>query len=63
MRTARHGGDTIAGIFDKALWNKISPGAFFAIQTAIMAATAALFYLVARRFEQPEPRPDAPVTA
>jgi POT family proton-dependent oligopeptide transporter len=48
------GGDLIAGVFDKKLWNHISPGAFFGIQTAIMAAAAVVFYFVARRFERPD---------
>lgn len=47
------GGDLIAGLFDKQLWNHVSPGAFFGIQTAIMTAAAVVFYFVARRFEQP----------
>jgi proton-dependent oligopeptide transporter, POT family len=49
------GGDLIAGFFDKALWNHegVSPGLFFAIQTAIMGVAAVLFFLVARRFETP----------
>jgi POT family proton-dependent oligopeptide transporter len=55
-------GDTVQTFFNKALWKTISPGAFFAIQTAIMAAAAALFYVVARRFEQPA-RGDAPAAA
>jgi POT family proton-dependent oligopeptide transporter len=56
-------GDTIAGIFDKAFWGRVSPGVFFALQAAIMAVTAALFFFVSRRFEQPELPRDAPVTA
>jgi POT family proton-dependent oligopeptide transporter len=47
------GGDLIAGIFDKQLWNHMSAGAFFGIQTAIMVAAAVIFYFVARRLEQP----------
>jgi POT family proton-dependent oligopeptide transporter len=47
------GGDLIAGVFDKKLWNHISPGAFFGIQTAIMVAAAVAFYFVAKRFERP----------
>lgn len=58
------GGDFIAGIFDKALWNKISPGNFFAIQTAIMIVAAGIFYVIARRFERPVPSESAePVPA
>lgn len=53
-------GDFIAGVFDKTLWNKISPGLFFTIQTAIMAVAAMIFIVVARRFEQPADRDDAP---
>lgn len=52
------GGQILAGIFDKLLWNKISPGLFFAIQTAIMAAAALLFFAVARRFEQSSAAPN-----
>lgn len=46
-------GDLIAGIFDKALWNKISPGNFFAVQTGIIIVAAGVFYVIARRFERP----------
>lgn len=46
-------GDFIAGAFDKMLWKKISPGNFFAIQTAIMVVAAAAFYLIARKFDRP----------
>ncbi len=38
-------------------------GAFFAIQTAIVAVAALLFIVVARRFEQPDPELQAPATA
>jgi POT family proton-dependent oligopeptide transporter len=46
------GGDLIAGFFDKALWNKISPGSFFAVQTAIMVVAAFVFYGIAKKFER-----------
>lgn len=54
-------GDFFGSIFSKALWKTISPGAYFAIQAAIVALAAALFILVARRFERPGPAvaPDA----
>lgn len=45
-------GDFIAGIFDKTLWRTISPGSFFAIQTAIMAVAAVIFVVIARKFER-----------
>jgi proton-dependent oligopeptide transporter, POT family len=48
-------GNTIAAPFNKALWNKISPGSFFAIQAVIMVVAAAAFYVIARRFERPVP--------
>jgi POT family proton-dependent oligopeptide transporter len=54
-------GDFVQTGFNKTLWGTVSPGVFFSIQTVIMAATAGLFYLVARRFEQPV-RGEAPVT-
>jgi POT family proton-dependent oligopeptide transporter len=53
------GGDFIAGLFDKGLWGKISPGAFFALQTGIMVVAGAVFFGVARRFEQSD-RSEAP---
>jgi POT family proton-dependent oligopeptide transporter len=56
-------GDFIAGAFSDLFWGKWSPGLFFAVQTAIMAVTAVLFFLVARRFEQPAAPESAPVTA
>jgi POT family proton-dependent oligopeptide transporter len=46
-------GDFFGGFFNKALWGTVSPGIFFAIQTAIVAVATLLFYGVARRFEQP----------
>jgi len=57
------GGDLIAGVFDKELWNHVSAGSFFAIQTAIVAVAALLFIVVARRFEQPTPSSNSPATA
>jgi POT family proton-dependent oligopeptide transporter len=56
-------GDFIAGVFSKAFWGTWSPGVFFAVQTGIMAVTAVLFFLVARRFERPAAPVGAPVTA
>jgi POT family proton-dependent oligopeptide transporter len=47
-------GDTGGTFYSKWLWGSISPGAYFAIQTAIMTVTAAAFYFVARRFERSE---------
>jgi POT family proton-dependent oligopeptide transporter len=55
-------GDTVQTFFNKALWGTVSPGVFFAIQAVIMAVAAVLFYVVARRFEQPVTS-DAPATA
>lgn len=49
-------GDFIGGFFDK-LYDKLSPGNYFAIQTGIMVLTALLFVLVARTFEQSDDRP------
>src|SRR5262245_13391186 len=57
------GGDLIAGVFDKALWNKVSPGVFFSLQTAIVAVAAVIFFVVARRFERPAPAEPAPAPA
>ncbi len=57
------GGDFIAGLFDKGLWNKISPGMFFALQTAIVAVATLLFVVVARRFERPAPAVSTPIAA
>jgi proton-dependent oligopeptide transporter, POT family len=56
-------GDLFATFFNKALWKTVSPGVFFALQTAIMAVTAVAFYFVARRFERPAAAVDAAVTA
>jgi POT family proton-dependent oligopeptide transporter len=56
-------GDTFATFFNKALWKTVSPGVFFALQAAIMALTALVFYFVARRFEQPATPVAAPVAA
>jgi POT family proton-dependent oligopeptide transporter len=55
-------GDTVQTFFNKALWKTVSPGVFFAIQAAIMALAAVLFYVVARRFEQPA-KGEAPAAA
>ena len=46
-------GDFAGGFFDR-LYDQVSPGNYFAIQTAIMVATALAFVLVARKFERPE---------
>ena len=55
-------GDFFGTFFNKALWGTVSPGIFFAIQTAIVAVATVLFYGVARRFEHPVLE-DAPATA
>ncbi len=57
------GGDTFASFFNKALWGTVSPGMFFAIQVGITAVAGAIFYLVARRFEQPLAPGGDPVTS
>ena len=57
------GGDFIAGIFDKTLWNKVSAGVFFSIQTVIVAVATVLFVIVARRFERPAAAVHAPLAA
>lgn len=54
-------GDFFGTFFNQALWDKISPGMFFAIQAAIVAVAAALFFGVARRFEKPGAPAGAPV--
>src|ERR1700742_1493704 len=46
-------GDFFGGFFNKALWGTVTPGVFFALQTAIVAVATLLFYVVSRRFEQP----------
>jgi POT family proton-dependent oligopeptide transporter len=45
-------GDFVQGIFNNVLWDKISAGHFFAIQTAICVAAAVAFVGIARRFER-----------
>ena len=46
-------GDFVQTGFNKTLWGTVSAGMFFLIQAVIMAVATALFYGVARRFEQP----------
>jgi POT family proton-dependent oligopeptide transporter len=45
-------GDLGAAAFSEALWGTVSAGNFFALQTAIVIAAAAAFYVVARKFER-----------
>ncbi|HVY47314.1 MAG TPA: oligopeptide:H+ symporter [Minicystis sp.] len=47
-------GDFIQTLFNKAFWDNISPGHFFAIQTAICVVAAVAFIAIARRFERGE---------
>jgi POT family proton-dependent oligopeptide transporter len=56
-------GDLVATAFNKALWNTVSPGVFFLLQTAIVAAAALIFLVVGRRFERPVPVPDGDADA
>ncbi len=44
-------GDMLGSAFVQ-LYDRLSPGSYFAIQTALMVAVAVIFRLVARRFEQ-----------
>lgn len=55
-------GDTVQAFFNKAFWDKISPGNFFAIQTAICVLAAIAFVAIARKFER-EPSVPAPEAA
>src|SRR5262249_49629079 len=58
-------GDLAQTAFNKVLWDRpgVSPGLFFALQTAIMTVAAIVFYFVARRFERPSSPVSEPVTA
>lgn len=49
-------GDFLQTIFNKAFWDKISPGNFFAMQTGITVVAALAFIAIARKFEK-EPAP------
>ena len=54
-------GDFVQVFFNNMLWDKISAGHFFAIQTAICVVAAVAFIAIARRFERGEK--SAPVLA
>lgn len=53
------GGDLIAGIFDRYLWDTVSPGLFFALQAAIMGVATCMFYVIVRCGARPWAAPAA----
>jgi len=53
-------GDSAQGLFNKALWGKVSPGVFFGLQTVIITAAALTFVMVARKFEREHSADGAP---
>ena len=55
-------GDFFGGFFDQ-LYDKLSPGNYFAIQTGIMVVAAIAFVLVARKFEAHAEAEEAPAVA
>ena len=47
-------GDSVQTVFNKKLWTHIPDGVFFGSQMVIMMVAAAIFYVMARRFERGE---------
>ena len=45
-------GDFFGGFFDKLYGTVLKPGPYFLVQTAVVAVAAALFVVVARRFDR-----------